>query len=110
MDSKGIQTKHELPGVMMLASEKFPPVPAGTTDPTKVEGWTAAVAFEKSAAAADWECRGAEAARLIENNADKLAAWADEHKSELDAIAAQWVAMTVERDKAKAAAEKIVKR
>ncbi|XVU29694.1 hypothetical protein ACQPZJ_22220 [Actinoplanes sp. CA-054009] len=110
MTGKGMSPVFELADISVLVGNRFPQVPAGSADPTKVEGWAEAVAFEKSAAAADWECRGAAASRVIEGGTDELAAWAAEHESELDALAAEWAALPAERDKAKAAAANVVKR
>ncbi|GAA4964646.1 hypothetical protein [Actinoplanes utahensis] len=108
MSGKGIAVEEGLPDVMMSAEQKYP-IPSGNTDLTQVEGWAEAVGFEKAAAAADWECRGAKAARLIESNVDRLTVWAAAHKDELDAVAAEWAAMPGERDKAKAAATKLAR-
>ncbi|XVU24241.1 hypothetical protein ACQPZJ_44595 [Actinoplanes sp. CA-054009] len=91
-------------GAYILASQKFPLVPDGVSDPTVLKGWAAAVAFELKAAAADWACRAGEAARVVTAGTARLAAWAGQHRAELDAVTDQWRKMPAARDAAKTAA------
>lgn len=98
----------DLPDVMNIAGQKYPPVTSDQpSDPTKLPGWAAAVTFERQLAAADWRCRGDDATRVINASGARLAVWADQHKAELAAVAAAWARMPAERDTAKAAALKV---
>lgn len=98
-------------GAYVMADQKFPPVSDDTTsDPSTLKGWDDAVAFEQRVAATDWQCRGDDAFRVIDAGAARLSAWAEQHRAELDSVAAGWARMPALRDAARAAAVKTSKR
>lgn len=96
----------DLAAAYAVTARRFPQLPEQAADPAKVPGWAAAVAYEKRIAAADWQCRGNDATRVVAASEPQLTAWAEKHRAELDAVAAQWARMPAERDAAKAAAER----
>jgi hypothetical protein len=107
MTGKGVPAT-DLPGVIQLAGQKYPPTPNDkASDPTRASGWAEAVAHEKQLAGLDWQCRGAEATRVVDASSARLTAWAEQHHTELAAVAAAWAAMPAARDEAKTAAQRI---
>lgn len=99
----------DLSDVMTIAGQKYPPVTFDkASDPTRLQGWAAGVAYEKSVAAQDWKCRGADASRVVNASGEKLTVWAAAHQAQLDEAAAQWAAMPAARDAAKAALTDVV--
>jgi len=98
----------DLPDAMNIAGQKYPNVDTGRpSNPTELPGWAAGVAFERQVAAADWQCRGQDATRVVNASGEKLTAWAGQHQAELTAAAAAWAAMPALRDTAKADAGKL---
>ncbi|MBU2669863.1 hypothetical protein KOI35_40770 [Actinoplanes bogorensis] len=69
-------------------------------------GWSEAVALEKRVAAADGLCRKANADALATASEPVVKEFADRHRAELAAVAAEWAAMPAARDAAKKAVAK----
>lgn len=92
----------------VMADQKFPAVSSETvSDPRTLKGWDEAVAFERQVAAADWQCRGDEATRVVDAGGDVLGVWAERHRAELNTVASAWVRMPVLRDAAHEAAVEV---
>lgn len=83
----------------------YPVTPATVEhDPTRLPGWSEAVAFERRAAAADGRCRQASVKTVRAAAAPQLAEFTRRHAAELDRMAAGWAWIEVDARNAEHAA------
>jgi hypothetical protein len=90
MKSAGIDA-NDLSETYIKVEQAFPVASSDKpTDPTRLPGWDTAVAFEKTAAAADWNCRSGQRAEVVAASADEIAAFAADNATALTEVAAGW--------------------
>jgi hypothetical protein len=92
MAAAGIKAA-DLSEAYISAANAFSGVSDATSDPTKLPGWAAAVAYERKAAKADWTCRASDVPRVIEASVDRLAAFARDQSTRLAEVAHGWAEM-----------------
>lgn len=90
MKSAGIDA-NDLSETYIKVEHAFPAVSSDKpTDPTGQPGWDTAVAFEKKAAAADWNCRSSRRAEVIAASVDEIDAFTAANATALTEVAAGW--------------------
>ncbi|WP_250037879.1 hypothetical protein [Paractinoplanes maris] len=89
------------------AQRKFLPlVHRSPVNPAVTPGWAEAVAFEKQIAAADGRCRTANADVVAVAGAATAKKFLDRRRTDVEAVAAGWAAMSAVRDEARKAVGK----
>ncbi|MCO8277737.1 hypothetical protein M1L60_44905 [Actinoplanes sp. TRM 88003] len=89
------------------AQRKFVPlIHRSSAELSVSEGWAEAEAFERKTAAADVNCRRANADAVVTASAAAVQTFLDQHREEVDTVAAAWAAMPAMRDAARKAARR----
>jgi hypothetical protein len=87
----------DLPTLQARVEQAFPAVPLGAkTVPTRLPGWKHAVAFERTAAAVDAQCRAQAVDVVLTAALPQLTTFAATHAETLNEVAAGWARIEVE--------------